>query len=125
MRRKGGGVMGWFRDGAPGHEGYLVGLVEHETAVSRTVWRELGRSWGDETDRRIERFQVACECGWRSRVFHTPKYGVQKPAEWYPYIVELHDSEIEDEAGRLWGRHVDEELTHGLPRRLSRLAVRP
>ena len=92
--------MGWLRDGAPDHEGYIVGLAE-----PGAPWRELGYP-EDRAPRAIRLFRVACECGWRSRVYHAPP-----GAKYTPYSAELYDAHAEHNAMRLWDRHVDDE-TH-------------
>jgi len=96
--------MGWVSD-KPGHEGFIVGLTEMESAAGNTWmwWRELGMRQGDETRRRVYRIQVGCECGWRSRVYEAPPR-----AEWFPYTVQLHNEAVEDEACVLWRRHLDD-----------------
>lgn len=97
--------MGWVSD-KPGHEGFVVGLTEVESAAGNgwTWWRELGMRQGDETPRDVERIQVGCECGWRSRVFLAAR-----GTRWFPYAVELrNDDHVEDEARALWRRHLDD-----------------
>jgi hypothetical protein len=102
--------MGWVSEEFPGHhEGYLVGLVAEDKAEGR--WCELRD--GDK-DCRIERIKVACDCGWRSRVFHA---GLR--AEWWPNIVELHDDRLETAALALWKTHVQEEARRELERQSS------
>jgi hypothetical protein len=99
--------MGWFRDEAPGHERYVVGLVQ-VGADGSPRWRELSRAGGDEkAPAHVERIQVECDCGWRSRVFETPLR-----AKWFPYVVELDDEALEDASARVWRRHVDHDLVH-------------
>ncbi len=95
--------MGWTSD-KPGHEGYPVGLTEVKPpGRTWTWWRELGMRQGDETPRHVERFQVGCECGWRSRVFFAPG-----SARWFPYTLELGDEVAEDVARALWRRHLND-----------------
>lgn len=96
--------MGWVSD-KPGHEGYMVGLTEVESSAGNgwTWWRELGMCQGDETPRTVERVQVGCECGWRSRVYAAPRR-----AKWFPYTVELNDEAVKDEGREIWRRHLDD-----------------
>ena len=101
--------MGWTSD-KPGHEGYPVGLTEEASAGNGWVWwRELAMRPGDETPRQVERFQVGCVCGWRSRVFWAPA-----SARWFPYAVALGDEVVEDAARALWQRHIDDPSPRGL-----------
>ena len=109
--------MGWFRED-PAHEGYVVGLVEQEVThtgvgldarpVRSRYLREL--SYVLDKDREVLKgglpvavFQVACECGWRSRRFRAPS------ARWYPCSLELYDERLEEAAQALWGEHYDAE----------------
>jgi hypothetical protein len=88
--------MGWFSDEAPGHEGYVVGLVE----VGPYRWRELGVD--DQVAEAIRWVQVGCECGWRSCRMIAPCR-----TRWYPSTVEIAD-EYQDRAAALWRGHVRE-----------------
>src|SRR3990172_9145429 len=98
--------MGWFREDDPAHEGYVVGLVPEQVtykaldgrAIRATHLREL--NYHQDHDREVAKgglpvtvFQVACECGWRSRRFVAPCR-----ARWYPYSLELGDEALEQAA---------------------------
>jgi hypothetical protein len=97
--------MGWINEKYPGHhEGYVVGLVEESAGRGR--WRELRE--GDENCR-VERIKVACDCGWRSRVFHA---GLR--ALWSPNTVELRDERLEAAARTIWTVHLAEEAPREL-----------
>jgi hypothetical protein len=98
--------MGWLHDEHPGHEGYVVGLVEEDKSQGR--WREL-REGDKDKGARVERIKVACDCGWRSRVFHA---GLR--ADWWPNIVELHDERLEIAARAVWTAHLEEEARREL-----------
>lgn len=136
--------MGWFVDGALGHEGYVVGIVPagylpdfkrvrggrfeclapgcgarwqeelaarfHQESEHRPShhWRELS---GDEPERPVFFFQVACECGWRSPRMHAPM-----AARWTPSIVLLGSDLIEEAAAELWRRHANEMASEQLRR---------
>jgi hypothetical protein len=92
--------MGWQSSDAPGHEGFLVGLVQD--AAERDGWREL-RSPGDDADREnVERFQVGCTCGWRS-----PRFRAPPGTSWWPFTLELPElhEPLRDVAGDLWCQH--------------------
>ncbi len=92
--------MGWQSSDAPGHEGFLVGLVQDEAA--RDGWREL-RSPGDDEERKnVDRFQAGCTCGWRSPRFRSPA-----GTSWWPFILDLpklHE-DLEDVAREMWCQH--------------------
>jgi hypothetical protein len=74
--------MGWVNEYDPGHEGYVIALVERDYIgpeplfVRSTYLHEL--TYWEQGDREIPdglrpaAFQVACDCGWRSRRFHAP-----------------------------------------------------
>lgn len=98
--------MGWFSDNAPGHEGYVVGLVlDRERGLARNeYWRELSPS--DEQLGRIpvRRIQVGCDCGWRSRVIVAP-YGTT----WVPCCVFFALDADDELAGALWSEHAETE----------------
>lgn len=99
--------MGWYRDTAPGHEGYLIGI---EKIDDTHRWRELGnqydreRAWR-EKGIKLTHVQVACECGWRS-----PRFLAPLGTEWHPSTVELPgwDERTEEQAAGIWGKHADE-----------------
>lgn len=109
--------MGWFRDEAPGHEGYLIAVVRvtaenADGIVLRSWYRELtGLVRDAEAQRmydgaRISIVQVACECGWRSMRLQAPA-----GTTWRPLSVRLpaYDEEaFEDFAAGLWSAHVRE-----------------
>jgi hypothetical protein len=94
--------MGWVsEEGTTEHEGHVVGLVEDDTVVGGYVrLRELVYPKDDYRLQRVRFFQAGCECGWRSRVFFAPN-----KAEWSPFILELHDADVEEEARQLWRQH--------------------
>jgi hypothetical protein len=108
--------VGWVYEDEPGHEGYPVGLVEQEVEFTykndgpggSTYLREL--SYYQDHDREVPKgglrpvaFQVACDCGWRSRRFHAPLV-----ARYVPHSLELGDELAEEEARQIWVRHVRE-----------------
>jgi hypothetical protein len=90
----------WFNDEVGDHEGYVVGLIADPDAAEG--WRELG-TW-DNKSCQIETFKVACNCGWRSRVFHAGSR-----SRWIPNIVELGEDRLEDAARSIWKRHIADE----------------
>jgi hypothetical protein len=90
--------MGWIYEGHH-HEGYIAGLVPVGAPDGR--WRELDGQ--EEYVGRVERMRVACDCGWRSPVYHAGQR-----AQWFPSITELRDERIEEAARQLWLRHVEE-----------------
>lgn len=104
--------MGWIHEEMPGHEGYLVALVEREAGSGD--WRELGR--GPEKAADVMRadaapkrelaarvVQVACECGWRSPRIDAP-YGVT----WAPFTVDAPEP-FEEEAADMWREHIRQQ----------------
>jgi hypothetical protein len=93
--------MGWLHEEHPGHEGYIIGLIEEAGADGR--WREL-RPADLAAASGVERIKVACDCGWRSRVFHAGSR-----AQWFPNVVELHDERLEDAARSVWTKHLQDE----------------
>jgi hypothetical protein len=106
--------MGWLHDRAPGHEGYVVALVEEMRPGGYSRWVEL--AYPDELAKRVvpvRMIQVGCECGWRSRRFRAPS-----GTTWSPFSVTLEDKEAEAEACALWERHALEEHA-SVPKRLE------
>jgi hypothetical protein len=97
--------MGWTTEEIEEHhEGYVAALAPHPQGG----WREL--SYGTvkaETftpatgPARITRFRVACDCGWRSRV-----YVAGDKAVWWPFILELNDACKEENARMVWLEHI-------------------
>lgn len=99
--------MGWFNDRSrPGCEGYLLGLEQ------LTGW--LAGFFGDLSYLRmrprvdageslrglvVRHVQVACECGWRSRVFLAPP-----GTTWSPYTISTTER-AEEHARQLWHQH--------------------
>ncbi len=56
--------MGWIRESAPNHEGYLVGIVRNGDSWR---YRELWSVTADPGPGKIialAEVQVGCECGW-------------------------------------------------------------
>jgi hypothetical protein len=90
--------MGWISEEPPGHEGYIVGLVEEQPGGR---WRELR---GEDPECRVQRMKVGCDCGWRSRVFHA---GLG--ARWHPSSTELRNDRLEREAQAVWQDHLTDE----------------
>lgn len=91
--------MGWVNDKAGGDEGYFVALVKAgASGVPR--WRELGYPGDDSDIAHVDAVQVACDCGWRSRVFEAPA-----TAEWRPFTLHVRP-EFADEGRALWNAHV-------------------
>lgn len=92
--------MGWYNDVAPGHEGFIVGLVP-EGPSDGGRFREL-RYPDDEARGRtpIQLWQVACVCGWRS-----PQLRAPPGAYWAPFTAELGDEDLEHLAAQLWSEH--------------------
>ena len=94
--------MGWSFDDLPGHEGYIVGLVQDETSS----WRKRELRMGDEAQP-VEHIAVACDCGWRSQIVRAP-YGTR----FLPSTVvfrELDEERVEDLALAHWREHVERE----------------
>jgi hypothetical protein len=106
--------MGWFHDEHPGHEGYVVGLIE-EKPDGR--WREIRGGDQEQREFRVERMKVACDCGWRSRVFHA---GLR--AQWSPSHTDLRDEQLEDAARAIWLAHLQEEARRVTEQRSTRSA---
>ena len=97
--------MGWCNPEVDGHEGYVVGLVD-ESVGHRQRWRELNYDHDKKpVSIGIQMLQAACECGWRSRMFHAP---IVRPPKWYPYTISV-DEQTEDGALILWNEHVEQE----------------
>lgn len=89
--------MGWFRDDAPGCEGYVRGLIRED---GRMV--ELGYPDERPDVKRPHEIQVECECGWRS-----PRMPAPLSAEWSPFAVFMRE-EDEDAAAAIWAEHIAE-----------------
>lgn len=120
-------AMGWMSEDAA-HEGYVVGLVPEDIEFTNkadgpggiTYLREL--RYELDHDREVGPgglpvavFQVACECGWRSRRYRAPV-----GARWLPHHLYLGDDQLEDEARLLWKEHVFENAVTGArPGRLT------
>ncbi len=97
--------MGWINeDKAPGHEGYVVGLVP----LCDDRWRELRYPNDKITVLHLKRVQVACTCGWRSQVLHAP-IGTR----FDPYCVSFSDERYDDDASRMWDHHVTNGVRQG------------
>ena len=100
--------MGWFNDNAPGHEGYVIGLVEDDKgetwSPSGKRLRKLGT--GDKARTRIPFVQVACDCGWRSKVFIAPI-----GTDFWPSTVALTSERSEDRAAAIWRLHADDDTS--------------
>ncbi len=96
--------MGWCRDGAPGHEGYVVGIEQFNDGR----WRELSNGY-DEAHARVEggiritHLQVACDCGWRS-----PRLVAPLHTRWHPFYVEFYDEHYEEQAANIWDEHIEQ-----------------
>jgi hypothetical protein len=108
--------MGWIYEDDPAHEGYVVGLIEQEVEFTykgdgpggSTFLREL--SYYQDHDREVPKdglrpaaVQVACDCGWRSRRFHTPL-----TARYHPHSLELGNERAEESARKIWLQHARE-----------------
>lgn len=93
--------MGWVNEADPTHEGYPVALVAVDPDGQGYVrFQELGSPTTAEELLRVHVFQVACECGWRSRRFYAPL-----TARYSPHSLDLGDAETEEEARGIWLRH--------------------
>jgi hypothetical protein len=93
--------MGWFREGAPGHEGYVVGYVIRE-GCDASIVREL--AYPEDKDPRADLVWIgaACVCGWRSPYFQDRRSALPS---WAPFSV-LASEKDEDHAMQLWGAHL-------------------
>lgn len=98
--------MGWFRDDAPGHEGFCVALVELEARPGSGLLRELSYPADDTPRGPIFDAQAGCDCGWRSPRLTVPSF---RAAHWRPFTVQLQDEDTERLAS-LWGEHVELEI---------------
>lgn len=109
--------MGWHCEIDPAHEGYPVALVAEDPEGRGYVrFVELGY-YGDPRPvdlARVHVFQVACECGWRSRRFYAPL-----TASYSPHSLDLGDEKAEDEARAIWLRHVKDAAFHDAERVLK------
>jgi hypothetical protein len=116
--------MGWQTDEfGVQHEGHVVALVEVEGyRPGSGVYRELGLA--DDKDRNNDprmMIAAACECGWRSPRW-SPKRGWWSAdglkyhhVSWIPHAV-LVDAADEEEAHRLWERHIEQDIrAYGAP----------
>ena len=100
--------MGWFNENAPGHEGYVIGLVE---SVNGETWSPAGTrlrrlGTGDKAQKRVPFVQVACDCGWRSKVFSAPI-----GTEFWPSTVDLPSGRSEERARAIWRLHADDDTS--------------
>lgn len=103
--------MGWIREDAPGHEGFVVGLVRidyrtgEEVAHETGFWREL-RGPHDDQPRAygsIRAIQVACDCGWRSARIDAPYR-----TTYHPFAVDVP----EDVERRLCDEWIEHAVAH-------------
>jgi hypothetical protein len=86
--------MGWFRDDAVGHEGYVVAVV-----ASGPEFREL-RYPHDTASQPVRVIQVACSCGWRSQRLEAP------PGTRYePFVVEFTREDDREAMAEVWDSH--------------------
>lgn len=101
--------MGWLNEAFPGHEGYVVALIEHEPGSS--FYQELAYpslppgACEDEIRTRgylLRRIAVGCDCGWRSPHMRAPAF-----THWYPRFVELPNEHHEDLARAIWHAHIE------------------
>ena len=104
--------MGWFFGDAPGHEGYVIGLLEYEPGMFQEIVgparaKEIAKSLGVHapTVERREKVvpthvQAECECGWRS-----PRVRAPFGAVWEPSTVEMPEHEKEPLRAR-WLAHL-------------------
>lgn len=99
--------MGFFRDDAPGHEGYPIAFVLRDgCSAGSELFRELQYP-RDNTDRSdIERIAAGCDCGWRSPMFRP---SALTPPQWGPYSV-LASERDEDRIRDLWRRHICQDV---------------
>lgn len=93
--------MGWVSEDDPAHEGYPVALVLEDAPGGWSArYREIRYPEAVEL-LRVHVFQVACECGWRSRRFYAPL-----TATYRPHSLDLGDEAAEEEACGIWRMHV-------------------
>lgn len=112
--------MGWVCENNPAHEGYPVALVAEDRDGSGYVrFRELGYP-DAETHPRVYFFQIACECGWRSRRFYAPLTAV-----YAPHSLDLGSNEVASEAIGIWLRHVKDADHHDDQRRTGKARLMP
>ncbi len=111
--------MGWVCETNPAHEGYPVALVAEDRGGGYVRFRELGYP-DAETRPRVYFFQVACECGWRSRRFYAPLTAV-----YAPHRLELGDETAEAEATEIWREHVKDAERHDHGRRRGGAILMP
>ena len=96
--------MGWINDSAPGHEGYLIGIVPALNPDDTLRYRELCLATDADRDNVILRHvQVGCDCGWRS-----PRLAAPSSTRWRPSAVEA-PLRFEEHARLLWHEHIDLE----------------
>jgi hypothetical protein len=94
--------MGWGNDSAPGHEGYLVGLLECDDVRRRgDGFRELTIHDDAEAAKGIflRWVQVGCACGWRS-----PRREAPIGACWWSAYVDAPEW-FEEECRIIWRAH--------------------
>ncbi len=94
--------MGWMHDTAPGHEGYLVGLLPCDDARRRgDGFRELTIHDDAEAAQGIflRWVQVGCACGWRS-----PRMDAPIDASWWPAHVAT-SAWFEEQCRVIWRAH--------------------
>ena len=103
--------MGWFLtdDAAAGHEGYVIGLVKSDAGET---WAPNGdqvrKLMAGDKAQPVRFVQVACDCGWRSRVFAAPYR-----AEFHPNVTDLNDDRAEARAVAIWKLHVETDAIGG------------
>jgi hypothetical protein len=90
--------MGWYHEGYPGHEGYLVGIVQRGPGA----WRELSYPADDFAIEGIKCIAIGCECGWRSSHVFAPT-----GTRWQPFTLELRSKRDEDLARVVWREHCE------------------
>lgn len=95
--------MGWLRDEAPGHEGFVVAYVNRDGCDDGSLLvRELLYP-SDATGRSdIQAISAGCECGWRSS--HRLRTS-RSDWHWFPYTAAVSDAD-EGWACALWSAHV-------------------
>jgi hypothetical protein len=86
--------MGWNDDELWDHEGYAKAYVTDNGSL-----RELGFPQDVQDLARVEFVSAACECGWRSPRFYTPR------AQYVPFIVCL-PAEDDEKVHALWKEHI-------------------
>lgn len=105
--------MAWYNDGAPRHEGYLIGIRSGTNKRGSIVFRELGIDDDEGRDVGLRAVQVGCSCGWRSQRLRAP-YGttwnqmVQLPrheCEMYETSHALERKPFETSCRELWREH--------------------